>query len=288
MPIEQITIKDKKYPSLLKKIADPPKMLYIRGVVQAKEKCFAVVGTRLCSPYGKQVTLEIAGDLAESGLTIVSGLAPGIDTFAHKAALERKRRTIAVVGTGVDEKSLYPKENIQLARKIVETGGAVISELPPGTHGSKITFPYRNRIISGLSLGVLVVEAKEKSGALITADYAKKQDKKIFAIPGQIHSLNSRGPNRLIKHGAVLVETANDVLKELKLKPRLWKRSTIQWDSEEERLIGEALQEGPVDIENIIENTGLPAATVVRTLSLMELQNRVKNLGGNIYAISNR
>ena len=216
--IKTISIKDSNYPELLKKIKGAPEVLYYRGCLpQAESRGFAVVGARLCSPYGKQVALEIAGDLAESGLTIVSGLAPGIDTASHWAAVERKKRTIAVLGTGVDEKSIYPKENIKLAQKIIETGGCLISEYLPGTPGSKITFPQRNRIISGLSLGVLVVEAKERSGALITAEWARKQGRKVFAVPGPIHSLNSKGPHYLIKNGAKLVETSEDILQELNL-----------------------------------------------------------------------
>jgi len=175
--IKTITIKDKSYPKLLKEIKDAPEILYVRGRLNPNEQCFAVVGTRMCSPYGKQVALEIAGDLAEAGLIIVSGLAPGIDTFAHTATVERNKRTITVLGTGLDEKSIYPQSNLKLSQRILETGGCLISEYPSGTPGSKFTFPQRNRIISGLSFGVLLVEAKQKSGALITANWAKKNKK---------------------------------------------------------------------------------------------------------------
>lgn len=287
MEIKKITIKDGRYPKILKKIADPPRVLYVRGELRADEKCFAIVGTRLCSAYGKQVAMDITGDLANAGLTIVSGLAPGIDTAAHRAAVELKKRTIAVLGTGVDEKSLYPKENIQLARRIIETGGAVISEYPPGTPGSKITFPDRNRIISGLSLGTLVVEAKQKSGALITANYARKQGRKLFAVPGPVHSQNSKGPHMLIKRGAMLVENAKDILKELRIKQVGTKRDDeLRVATGEERLIAKVLAEGPLDIEKIIEKTGLPAATAASTLAIMELQNKIRNLGRNTYALS--
>lgn len=282
--IRKITIADGEYPKQLKNISDPPEIIYVRGELLPKEQRLAVVGTRLCSPYGKQVATEITGDLAEAGLTIVSGLAPGIDTFTHKAALERGGRTIAVVGTGIDEKSIYPKENIPLARKIIETGGTIISELPPGTPGSKITFPKRNRIISGLSLGVLVVEAKERSGALITAGYAIRQERKLFAVPGSVYSSNSKGPHSLIKKGAVLVETAEDILRELKLKKRLKKRNSSPWENGEEKLILEALAEGALDIEKIIERTKLPAATVASTIALLEMRGAIKNLGRNVYS----
>ena len=286
-PIRILKIEDKNYPKLLKEIKEPPKVLYYRGELNPGDQCFAIVGTRRCSDYGKQVALEMAGDLAEAGLIIVSGLAPGIDTFAHTATVERKKRTIAVLGTGIDEKTIYPQSNLKLAQRILETGGCLISEYPPGTPGSKFTFPQRNRIISGLSLGVLVVEAKEKSGALITANWAKKQGRKIFAIPGLIHSLNSKGPHYLIKNGAKLVENANDILEELNL-PKSTHPGEVLGETEEENLILETLKEGPLDIDKIIEKTKLPAATVASTLSILEIKGKVRNLGNNVYAISYR
>jgi len=283
--IKSIDIKDKNYPKLLKKIKNPPKVLYFRGEILPEENCFAVVGTRLCSAYGKQVALEIAGDLAEGGLTIVSGLAPGIDTFSHLATVERKKRTIAVLGTGIDEKSIYPKSNFKLTQKILETGGCLISEYPPGTPGSNFTFPQRNRIISGLSLGVLVIEAKEKSGALITAEWAKKQGRKIFAIPGPIHSSNSRGCHYLIKNGAKLVENANDILEELGLT-KITSPGLVVGEDEEENLILLALKEEPLYIDKIIEKTKLSAAKVASILAVLEIKNKIRNLGSNTYAIS--
>jgi len=286
--IKTISIKDKNYPKLLKEIKDPPEVLYYEGELKSEENCFAVVGTRMSSSYGKQVALEIAGDLAETGLTIVSGLAPGIDSFSHLATLERGKRTIAVLGTGLDEKSIYPQENLKLARKILELGGALISEYPPGTRGTQFTFPQRNRIISGLSLGVLIIEAKQKSGALITANWAKKQGRKIFAIPGPIHSLNSKGCHYLIKHEvAKLVENANDILKELNL-PLKELSSFYEGENEEENLILNSLKEEALDIDKIIERTKLSVATVASTLAILEIKGKLKNLGGNIYAISHR
>ena len=283
--IKTINIQDKNYPKLLKEIEDSPEVLYYRGEIFPEENCFAVVGTRMASAYGKQVALEIAGDLAEAGLTIVSGMAPGIDTFVHQATLERKGRTIAVLGTGLDEKSIYPQSNLKLAKKILETGGCLISEYPPGTPGSKFTFPNRNRIISGLSLGVLVVEAKQKSGALITAHHAFEQKRKVFAIPGSIHSLNSKGCHYLIKKGAKLVENANDILKELNL-PELTSPGLMRGETEEENLILGVLKEGVLDIDKIIEKTKLSASKVASTLAVLEIKGKVRNLGGNIYAIN--
>ena len=162
--IRIIEINDQNYPRNLRNIANPPKILYIRGTFREDEKCFAVVGTRRPSPYGKQATIEIAGELADEGFTIVSGLAPGIDTIAHQTTLEKKGITIAVLGTGLDQKSIYPQSNLSLASQILESGGCLISEYPAGTRGTKFTFPQRNRLISGLSIGVLVVEAKRRSG----------------------------------------------------------------------------------------------------------------------------
>ena len=283
--IETISIEDRDYPKLLKKIKDPPKVLYYLGKIKEKENCFAIVGTRRYSPYGKQITLDIAGDLAETGLTIVSGMAPGIDTFAHQAVLEKRKRTVAVLGTGLDEKSIYPKSNLKLAKKILETGGCLISEYPPGTSGAKFTFPQRNRIISGLSIGVLVIEAPEKSGALITAEFAFSQKRKVFAIPGSIYSRVSKGCHYLIKRGAKLVENANDILEELNL-PRTTLPGGVGGENLEENLILEALKEGALYIDKIIEKTKLPAAKIASTLAILEIKGKVKNLGGNIYAIS--
>jgi DNA processing protein len=285
--IKKIGIEDKNYPKLLKKIKDPPKVLYFLGEIKGREDCFAIVGTRRCSAYGKQVALEMAGDLAEAGLTIVSGLAPGIDTFAHRAVVEKKKRTIAVLGTGLDEKSIYPKSNLKLAKKILENGGCLISEYPPGTRGTKFTFPQRNRIVSGLSLGVLVVEAKEKSGALITAEYALEQKRPVFAIPGSIYSLNSRGCHRLIKKGAKLVEKAKDILEGLGIEKKI-KKEKIEGRSEEEKLILEILREGALEIEEIIAKTKLPPAKVASLISVLEIEGKIKNLGQNFYAIVNR
>lgn len=287
--MEKITIGDKDYPEKLKKIKRAPKILYFKGKIKPDELCFAVVGTRRCSSYGKQAALEIAGSLAESGLTVVSGLAPGIDTFVHRAVVEQKKRTIAVLGTGLDEKSIYPKENIDLARKIVDSGGLLVSEYPPGTKGARFTFPERNRIISGLSLGTLVIEAKEKSGALITANFAFSQKRKVFAVPGSIYALNSQGPHILIRKGAKLIDKADDILQELKLpaSPRE-KRGQTDNLTLEENLILNILKEEPLYIDKIIEKTNLKAAVATSTLSILEIKGKVINLGRNIYALTGK
>jgi DNA processing protein len=286
--IKEINIEDKNYPKLLKKIKNPPKILYYRGKMEPEENCFAVVGTRRYSYYGKQMALEIAGGLAEAEVIIVSGLAPGIDTFSHSAAVERNKRTIAVLGTGVDTESIYPKSNLKLAERILETGGCLISEYPPGTPGSKITFPQRNRIISGLSFGVLVVEAKAKSGALITASWARKQQRLVFAVPGPIHSLNSKGPHILIKKGAKLTESADDILRELKLPQKTTGILFTEGKNADESLILNALKEEILYIDKIIEETKMPASRVASALAILEIEGKIRNLGGNLYAISNR
>ena len=284
--IEKITIDDKNYPADLKKIKNPPKILYFRGEIKQNEPLFAVVGARNCSSYGKQATIDIAGNSAEAGLTIVSGLAPGIDSFAHWATIERGKRTIAVFGTGVDKQSIYPSENMRLAEKILETGGLLISEYPPGTQGTRWTFPQRNRIISGLSLGVLVIEAKQRSGALITADCAFEQDRKVFALPGSIYSLNSKGPHFLIKKGAKLIENSNDILKELNLTlAENNDTNEIGGQNAEENLILNILEEGGLHIDQIIKTTKLSAAKTAGILAILEMEEKIRNLGGNIYAL---
>jgi DNA processing protein len=285
--IKSLTIEDKNYPTLLKEIKNPPKVLYYVGEIKDKENCIAIVGARRCTNYGKEVAYQIASELANAGITVVSGFAPGIDTMAHLGAIENKKRTIAVLGTGLNEKSIYPKSNLKLAKKILECGGALISEFPPATHGTKYTFPLRNRIISGLSLGVLVVEAKLKSGALITANYAFEQKRKVFAIPGPIFSQTSKGCHFLIKNGAKLVENGNDILEDLGLKIRA-KRREVEGENKEETTILKVLKEGALSVEKIIEKTNFPASKVLAILSILEIKGKIKNLGGQIYAISDR
>ncbi len=282
--MEKLKISDKDYPLSLKKIKNPPKVIYFKGKIKNKEKCFAIVGTRRCSFYGKEIAFKFAYDLAKLGITIVSGLAPGIDTMAHKGALEAGGRTIAVLGTGLDEKYIYPKSNLKLAKEIVKKEGALISEYPPKTPGSRFTFPRRNRIISGLCLGVLVVEAREKSGALITASLAKKQKRKVFAIPGPINSPLSKGCHLLIKEGAILVEKPEDILEKLKIKIKKVRKKPIS-KTKEERIILELLEKGALHLDEIIEKSNLSSQKVISLLSLLEIEGKIKNLGGNTFAL---
>lgn len=286
--ISIITIRDKSYPKILKEIYDPPALLYIKGSFQLEDEfSLAVVGTRRPSSYGIQVTLYLVRDLAKTGLTIVSGLARGIDTLAHKTCLEAGGRTIAVLGSGIDKASIYPSINYKLAEQISQ-GGAVISEYPIGTFALPYHFPARNRIISGLSLGTLLVEAPEKSGALLTANHAVNQNRQVFAIPGPIYAKNSLGPNNLIKMGAKLVSQTQDILEELNLTSLIEKTETkkIIPDSQEEALILEVLSDQPIYIDGIVSRTKLDTATVNSTLTLMEMKGKVRNLGGMNYVIA--
>jgi len=285
-PIKTISIEDRNYPKDLKKIKNPPKLLYFRGdFPQDKEKLFAIVGTRKCSDYGKTIAFNFAKELSLSNLVIVSGLARGIDTFSHLGALESKGRTIAVLGTGLDEKSFYPKENLKIAKKILESGGCLISEYPPGQKGTNFTFPQRNRIISGLSSGVLVIEANKDSGALITANFAKLQGKKVFAIPGSIFWKTSKGCHFLIKNGAKLVEEPAEILKELKI---FQEKKAENFDSLtlEEKLLLEALKEGPQNIEKIVEKTKIDIQKILSLLSIFEIEGKIKNLGNDVYCLN--
>ena len=285
--IEIIALEDENYPKLLKEIYNPPACLYCRGEFDSgNEFNLGVVGTRKISFYGRQITPLITADLVKAGLTIVSGLAKGIDTLAHQTALSTGGRTMAVLGSGIDKKSIYPSSNRYLAEKITQNG-ALLSEFPFGASAQAQHFPQRNRIISGLSLGVLVIEAPLKSGALITAREALEQNREVFAIPGPINSQNSLGPNNLIKMGAKLVSEANDILEELNLTlltEPLPKK--ILPDNPEEALILEQLSSQPLHIDKIILQTKLTTNVINSTLTLMEIKGKVRNLGGNNYALA--
>jgi len=218
--IDAVTLHCDNYPMLLKEIADPPAVLYFKGKLNnPEEMAIAIVGARKYTSYGKQVVEYLVPALANAGLTIISGLALGIDAFAHKAAVELKRRTIGVLGCGVDK--IYPMSNYYLAKQMLETNGAIISEYPPGTPPYKSNFPLRNRIIAGMSLGVVVAEAAEKSGTLLTAKSALDYNRQVFAVPASIFSDTSVGANNLIKYGAKLVNDANDIISELNLETKI-------------------------------------------------------------------
>lgn len=215
MKIEEIYLSNEKYPKRLKEIYNPPKKIYVLGNVKILNDIgIAIVGARKATEYGKKVALKLSEDLSKRKIVIISGLAKGIDSYAHIGTLNvRNGRTIAVLGSGIKE--IYPKENIELARQIIRNGGCLISEYSPDEKPNKINFPERNRIISALSKGVIVVEASEKSGALITADLALEQGREVFSVPGDIYSRTSVGTNKLIQQGAKLVTSFEDVLEEI-------------------------------------------------------------------------
>lgn len=287
--INIITIEDKYYPRLLKEIYNPPYLLYYKGTIKKDfEYTIAIVGTRKYSNYGEQVAEKMAHELAKNNITIVSGLALGIDTIAHEACLEAGGDTIAVLGSGLDYQNLYPSSNRYLIDKIILSGGCVISEFPPGTAPLRPHFPQRNRIISGLSLGTLVIEAKAKSGALITANHALDQNREVFAIPGNIFSENSKGPNKLLKMGARLVDSSKDILETLNLTKAMefLENKKIIGDTKEEELIISLLSHEPVYVDDLIRETKLDASKISSTLTIMEMKGIVKNLGGTQYVLA--
>jgi DNA processing protein len=281
-----LTRDSEDYPERLREVADSPPVLYLLGdLVQSDGWAVAVVGTRRATHYGREVTARLASELAQAGITVISGLARGIDTEAHRAALEGGGRTIAVLGSGVNV--IYPPENRGLAERIIsEERGAIVSEFPLGAQPEAVNFPARNRIISGLSLGVLVVEAGERSGALITVTFALEQGRDVFAVPGPITSRMSDGPNRLLKQGAKCVTEVRDILEELHIEmvtEHVEAARSLPADPTERMLLG-FLQESTQHIDDLTNRSGLPASTISAVLTMMELKGMVRHLGGMQYA----
>ena len=284
--VKAYTWKDEEYPPLLKEIYDLPPVLYVRGALAPEDAVsIAIVGTRRPTYYGRETAEQIAADLARNRITIVSGLARGIDATAHRAALEAGGRSIAVFGCGLD--IVYPGDHAKLARQVMECG-ALVSEFPLGTRPRADNFPRRNRIMSGLSLGVLVVEARETSGALITAQWALEQNRDVFAVPGSVLSPSSRGTNRLIQEGAKLVSDSYDILEELNLTFAAQQGTLPEVipTTENESLIMEHLSSEPVHIDEVGRQCGLPIATVSSTLAVMELKGMVRQVGGMNYTLA--
>lgn len=274
---------DAEYPHRLKEIDQPPPVLYVRGTLgEQDEWAVAVVGTRHVTAYGRQVAEEVSGTLARSGVTVVSGMARGVDTFAHQAALNAGGRTIAVLGCGVDV--VYPPENRRLAAQIVEHG-ALISDYPLGAAPESQNFPPRNRIISGISRAVIVVEAGVTSGALITASFAVEQGRDVFAVPGSILAPQCQGTNRLIRDGAAPLISPQDVLEALNLEmvtEHLSARVALPTEPLERQLY-DLLGREPMHVDNIRSQANLPIERVSATLALMELKGSVRQLGGMFY-----
>jgi len=277
----------KEYPKILLEIPDPPPFFYVKGSLAEIEPALAIVGSRRATAYGIMTTTRLAGELAENGVTVVSGMARGVDTAAHRGALNRGGRSIGVLGCGIDV--IYPPENRGLFTEMT-TKGALISEFPMETLPLAENFPRRNRIISGLSRGVLVVEAAEKSGSLITAEYALEQGREVFAVPGNINFSGSRGANRLIKQGAKLVDTVEDILEELPRKdarivsgiPNATGFSLTPKDA----AVYTLLAASPLHIDDIIVKSGLTVGDVSVILLRLELKGAIMQLPGKNFAIT--
>lgn len=284
--VKAYTHHDDDYPARLREIFDYPPIIYIKGELTLQDEwCVAVVGTRRATVYGKQVTQEIVEDLARNKITVISGLARGIDTIAHRAALEAGGRTAAVCACGLD--SIYPAENAALAHSIA-ANGALISEYPLGAKPRPDNFPRRNRIMSGMSLGVLVIEAGETSGAIITAHMALEQNREVFAVPGSILSPTSRGTNTLIQEGAKLVRNCTDILEELNLTAsvqQLEMKELVPTNATEDQLLKQLSTE-PVHIDEVCRSSGLPVATVSSNLAIMELKGLVKQVSTMNYVLA--
>jgi DNA processing protein len=286
--IEVRSALDPTYPARLKMIADPPSLLYITGALtEQDELAVAIVGARRATAAGRAMTEELSHDLAEAGMTIVSGLARGVDAAAHRGALAAQGRTIAVLGCGIDQ--TYPPEHERLRRQIEERG-AILSEVPMGAPPHSHHFPRRNRIISGLSLGVIVTEAAISSGSLITARLAAEQGREVFAVPGFVKADTSRGTNALLKEGAALIERAQDVIdavlpqleQALRLRLQPPRENNIRGDQlgKEEQRVYDTLSYDPLTVDDVIAVTGLSVSTVMTSLLSLELRQRVRQLPG--------
>ena len=274
-----LTIDNVDYPDLLLKIPDPPVVLYYIGNKNYLKNCFGMVGSRKATGYGKNSALKISSELAENGIVIASGLARGIDTYAHKGAIDSKGKTAAVLGCGVN--IIYPSENKKLYYNIIDNG-IVLSEYPPDTKPLSYNFPPRNRIISGLSKAIAVIEAGEKSGTLITVDYALAQGREVFALPGNIYSLQSKGTNRLIYQGAIPLINNNDIFQLYNIEPK--KDSTVIENilDEQEKAIYDLICQDTSDIDTISIVTGIKPNIVMAVLLSLELKLLIKhkNEGG--------
>lgn len=275
---------NKEFPSQLKNIPSAPAWLFRHGKCEHKEKkCITIVGPRKISDYGKRVTEEFAEELSKNGYIIVSGLALGVDAISHYSALKMSGETIAVLGCGIDQ--IYPPQNRELAKRIIDSGGMIYSEYPPGTSPARENFPARNRIVSGLSSAVLVTEAAAKSGSLITAHTALDQGKEVFAVPGSIYTGNSDGTNKLIQSGeAQLVSSAKEIIEALGTDLATFRQTKkLKPANKEEALVYEAILDEPTHIDKIIKATSLPSAKVSAVLSMLEMKGFVLDTGSMYY-----
>jgi DNA processing protein len=286
MDVKKLTIKDSAYPSPLRELAKPPKELYTLGASLADLMAYprvAIVGSRGVSTYGRQVTTQLAGELARHGVIIVSGLALGVDGIAHEAALEAGGTTVAVLPCGLDQ--IYPASHTQLAKRILERGGALVSEYPAGMPGLKQNFIARNRIVSGLAQALLITEAAEKSGTLHTARFALEQGRDVLAVPGNITSPNSVGTNNLIKTGATPVTTVDDVLYALGAEHLPAEPVRRRGDTAEEQVILDLLYGGMSDGHELLTASSQPAEAFSQTLTMLELAGKIRALGNNQWSL---
>lgn len=279
--IEVISYDSDEYPKILKEISAPPPILYYRGniALPTHTNILSVVGTRRATHYGKAVVQKIISGLNETNMVIVSGMAFGIDAEAHMAAIKNGLKTIAVLGSGLDDANIYPQTHLPLSREILKHGGLLLSEHPPGTHARAEFFPRRNRIVSGLSRGTVIVEAKEPSGALITAMFALEQNREVFSVPGSIFAETSAGCHKILSMGARITTSAEDILTELNI-PR--NTPTTHPDSEP---LTKILAERPLSFDEIMERTGLNIQTLSGKLLEFELEGKVAKKGGMYYKV---
>lgn len=277
---------DEDYPLLLKEIPNPPAALYGKGMLLGEQFAhgrisIGIVGTRRTTAYGLQTAEKIVADLVSAGTIITSGLALGIDTKAHQTALDTEGTTIAVIGSGLDDSVLFPHENRKLLHRIIDSGGTALSEYPPFTKARREYFPMRNRILSGLSRGIAVIEAREKSGALITARFALEQNREVFAVPGSIFSPTSHGPNALIREGAKLIMSAADILDEFGIVYQDEARQHADVTEMEEIFL--TLLEEAHSVDEMKRKLEMQTADILATLSLLELKGLVRTMGVDIY-----
>jgi DNA processing protein len=285
--IQMITETDERYPLLLKEIPTAPYILYMKGEMDLNAPMISIVGSRKFTDYGSRVAYSFAKDLAKAGITVISGMAYGIDSIAHRGALDGGGKTIAVLGDSLDDKNIYPTSNLNLSREI-SANGCLLSDYPIETPaGIPGNFPARNRIVAGLSMGTLIVEAGEKSGTLITANLALEFNRDVFAVPGPIFSSQSLGTNDLIKKGAKAVTSIRDILEELCLEEKEEKSlaPTRIPDTKEEEALLHILSSDPLHIDNISKVSKLGTATVASTLAMMEIKGWVRNIGGQNYIL---
>ncbi len=276
---------DSQYPSLLKEVPHCPKKIYSKGSLR-EMPLVAVVGTRRPTAYGRRVTEQLVSDLVNAGIGIISGLALGVDSVAHRTAVEAGGYTIAVLGCGIDR--VYPSSNRELAKNILDNGGALISELPTDTEPRKHYFPARNRIIAGMSMGVVVTEADWKSGTLHTANFALDYGREVMAVPGDIYRDSSAGPHNLIRQGAQLITEATHILNALNIEAKITSKSLQPKLNNTESVLIDLMKKGITSSNELISISGLEASVYARTITMLEISGKAKNLGGGNWGVTTR